>query len=154
MMMDRPLMPRGLSRSDIVLEARRWIGTPYRHQASLIGVGADCLGLVRGVWRNLYGFDAEQPPAYSADWAEASRRETLILAANRHLVRVNQDQMQPGDIVLFRFRRHLPAKHAAVVATPETIVHAVEGAAAVEVALSPWWKRRTAAVFQFPHLID
>ena len=52
---------RSLAREAIVSEARRWIGTPYRHQASLIGVGADCLGLVRGVWRNLYGYDAEKP---------------------------------------------------------------------------------------------
>jgi cell wall-associated NlpC family hydrolase len=38
-----------ISRSAIVAEARTWIGTPYRHQASLKGVGCDCLGLVRGV---------------------------------------------------------------------------------------------------------
>lgn len=40
-----------LSRQIIVAETRDWIGTPYRHQASLKGVGCDCLGLVRGVWR-------------------------------------------------------------------------------------------------------
>ena len=33
--------------------ARDWIGTRYEHQASLKGEGADCLGLVRGVWREL-----------------------------------------------------------------------------------------------------
>ena len=35
----------------IVTEARRWIGTPYRHQAATRGAGTDCLGLIRGVWR-------------------------------------------------------------------------------------------------------
>ena len=44
-----------LARKDIVAETRDWIGTPYRHQASLKGVGCDCLGLVRGVWRNVIG---------------------------------------------------------------------------------------------------
>lgn len=39
----------GVTRAAIVAEARRWLGTPYRHQASVIGAGADCLGLVRGV---------------------------------------------------------------------------------------------------------
>ena len=39
----------------IVGAARGWIGTPYRHQASLKGVGCDCLGLLRGVWRELKG---------------------------------------------------------------------------------------------------
>jgi NlpC/P60 family putative phage cell wall peptidase len=36
-----------------------WIGTPYRHQASLKGVGCDCLGLIRGIWRGVYGHEPE-----------------------------------------------------------------------------------------------
>jgi len=50
--------------------AEPWIGTPYRHQASLRGVGCDCLGLIRGVWRELYGSEPELPPPYAPDWAE------------------------------------------------------------------------------------
>ena len=42
---------RHLSRQQSSRRRARWIGTPYRHQASLKGVGCDCLGLVRGVWR-------------------------------------------------------------------------------------------------------
>ena len=61
-----------VTRADIVAEARAWIGTPYRHQASLKGVGCDCLGLVRGVWRAVIGDEPERAPAYSRDWAEAS----------------------------------------------------------------------------------
>jgi NlpC/P60 family putative phage cell wall peptidase len=38
----------------LVTLARGWIGTPYRHQASLKGVGCDCLGLLRGVWREAW----------------------------------------------------------------------------------------------------
>ena len=38
---------------EIVARARAWIGTPYRHRASCRGAGADCLGLVRGVWREV-----------------------------------------------------------------------------------------------------
>jgi NlpC/P60 family putative phage cell wall peptidase len=60
-----------VTRADIACEARRWIGTPYRHQASLHGVGCDCLGLVRGVWRAFYGDEPEVTPAYASDWAEA-----------------------------------------------------------------------------------
>ena len=37
--------------SRIVREARSWIGTPYRHQGALKHAGADCLGLIRGVYR-------------------------------------------------------------------------------------------------------
>ena len=49
-----------------VAAARLWLGTPYVHQASARGAGSDCLGLVRGVWRALYGAEPERPPAYSA----------------------------------------------------------------------------------------
>ncbi|CAN5340949.1 hypothetical protein BH09PSE2_BH09PSE2_03510 [soil metagenome] len=59
-------------RADVVDAARRWLGTPYRHQQSLIGVGADCLGLLRGVWREVQGEEPEPVPPYVADWAEVS----------------------------------------------------------------------------------
>lgn len=137
------------ARDAIVAEARRWIGTPYHHQASLIGVGADCLGLVRGVWRGLNGSETEAPPAYSRDWAEASGVETLLLAAGRHLMPVAGAEGLPGDVVVFRFRAGLPAKHIGILATPASFVHAMEGGAACEIALAPWWRRRIAGVFAF-----
>ena len=61
-----------ITRSLIVAETRAWIGTPYRHQASLKGVGCDCLGLVRGVWRATIGDEPECAPPYAPDWAEAA----------------------------------------------------------------------------------
>ena len=42
------------------MAARAWLGTPYRHQASVKGVGADCLGLVRGLWREVAGAERAQ----------------------------------------------------------------------------------------------
>ena len=51
-----------MRRDEIVEAARAWLGTPYHHQASLRGVGCDCLGLVRGVWRELYGPEPEAAP--------------------------------------------------------------------------------------------
>jgi hypothetical protein len=40
-------------RARALTAARSWLGTPYRHQASVKAQGADCLGLVRGVWREV-----------------------------------------------------------------------------------------------------
>ncbi len=54
--------------------ARAWIGTPYHHQGSVRGAGTDCLGLIRGVWREFYGREAEIAPPYSRDWAGGRRR--------------------------------------------------------------------------------
>jgi cell wall-associated NlpC family hydrolase len=42
-------------------------GTPYVHQASARGAGTDCLGLLRGEWREVLGREPEHVPAYSMD---------------------------------------------------------------------------------------
>lgn len=134
----------------IVAEARSWIGTPYRHQASLKGVGCDCLGLVRGVWRAFFGEEPESIDAYTPDWAEASGIEQLAEAALRHLVPIDPMQFGSGDVLLFRWRPGLAAKHAAIAASADTMVHAHDGAAVAEVAIAPWWRRRLAYAFRFP----
>jgi NlpC/P60 family putative phage cell wall peptidase len=139
-----------LKRSDIVAAARGWLGTPYRHQASLKGVGCDCLGLVRGVWRDCVGAEPERAPPYAADWAEAGAGETLLEAAERHLVRIRNNEMRAGDVVLFRWRAHLPAKHAGLLASPIAMIHAQEGVEVCEVPLGHWWQRHMAGVFRFP----
>jgi NlpC/P60 family putative phage cell wall peptidase len=136
----------------IVALARGWIGTPYRHQASCRGIGCDCLGLVRGVWRELYGDEPEAVPAYSAGWAETPARtgEPLAAAARRHLQEIDTRSLAPGDVVLFRWRSHLPAKHVGITVSDTCMVHAQEGAAVCEVALTSWWRRHQAYAFRFP----
>ena len=133
----------------IVTEARSWIGTPYRHQASLKGVGCDCLGLLRGVWREVMGQEPELPPPYSPDWAEAGA-DTLVAAARRYLVGIERHEIAPGDVLLFRWRDTLPAKHCAVATSPSSMIHAHNGACVVEVALCGWWRRHLTHAFRFP----
>jgi NlpC/P60 family putative phage cell wall peptidase len=139
-----------ITRQIIVAETRRWIGTPYRHQASLEGVGCDCLGLVRGVWRAVIGQEPELAPPYAPDWAEATGNESLAEAAARHLISIPLSDIAPGDVLLFRWRAHMPAKHAALATAPDLMVHAHDGAAVAEVAIAPWWRRRLAYAFRFP----
>ena len=133
----------------IIAEARSWIGTPYRHQASLKGVGCDCLGLLRGVWRGVMGQEPELPPPYSPDWAEAGA-DTLVAAARRYLTEIERHEIAPGDVLLFRWRDALPAKHCAVATSPTSMIHAHDGASVVEVALCSWWRRHLAHAFRFP----
>lgn len=137
-------------RARALSEARAWVGTPYRHQASLKGAGADCLGLVRGVWRALYGTEPEPAPAYRADWAERGGEETLLAAARRRLIALDEGAAAPGDVLLFRYAAGHPAKHCAVLSAPERMIHAWHGQAVCETALGPWWRRRLAGVFAFP----
>jgi NlpC/P60 family putative phage cell wall peptidase len=135
--------------------ARSFIGTPYRHQGSRRGVGCDCLGLVRGVWRDLYGSEPETPGPYTPDWAERADGEPLIEAATRHLLPLDRAEALPGDLVLFRWRTGAAAKHCGILdAVPPgegpRVIHAYEGAAVLSSPLTPAWTRRIAAAFRFP----
>jgi NlpC/P60 family putative phage cell wall peptidase len=141
------------SRQCVVDAALRWLGTPYRHQASLRGIGCDCLGLVRGVWREIYGREPEAMPAYTADWAEARQAETLAEAAGRHMAAIAPQDATTGDLLLFRWRAPLPAKHAAIFVAPDRFIHAQDGAA----TRATGWRarrRRIAFAFQFPGVTD
>ncbi|MBB4121597.1 NlpC/P60 family protein [Martelella radicis] len=134
-----------------VAVAETWIGTPYRHQAARRGVGCDCLGLIRGVWDALYG---ELPGAdidYAPDWAERSGQERLLDAAMLFCGEpLAQNEMAPGDILLFRWRPQFAAKHAGILSGPDQFIHAYEQAGVTRSSLVPGWRRRIAGVFRFP----
>lgn len=137
----------------VVDEARRWIGTPYRHQASCKGAGADCLGLVRGVWRAVLGAEPERAPAYSMDWSEPQGEERLWEAARRHLTDLPGRAPEFGNVVLFRMRSGSVAKHLGIISeageTP-AFIHAYSGRGVIESPLSQPWARRIVARFDFP----
>lgn len=140
----------GAPRAAAVSEALTWVGTPYRHQASAKGLGCDCLGLLRGVWRALYGAEPEAAGPYAPDWAEAGEADRLLVAARRHCIELPLHRMGAGDVVLFRWRRHLPAKHVGILVGADRFVHAYQGQAVVASALVPQWRRRIAGAFAFP----
>ncbi|MEK4035651.1 NlpC/P60 family protein [Methylocystis sp. IM3] len=143
-----------VTRTAIVAAARRWIGTPYLHQASLMHVGCDCLGLVRGVWRAVIGDEPEEAPPYTPDWAEALGCETLLDAAGRHFEPAAPGGFCAGDILVFRFRDDLPAKHLGIATSSTHMVHAHSGACVAEVAIGAHWRKRITAVFAFPGVAD
>lgn len=130
--------------------AQGWIGTPYRHQASRKGVGCDCLGLMLGIWRDLYGEMAPLRPTYSPDWAETSHGEPLLEALRARCGELDLSEMRHGDILAFRWQPGAAAKHLALLAPENRIIHAYEGHAVTASAFVPSWRRRVAGVFAFP----
>jgi len=139
------------NRERIVAVARTWIGTPYRHQGARKGVGCDCLGLVRGVWVEITGSAAQEPGAYAPDWAERAGSERLMTAARQHCGDpVPLSHAVAGDIVLFRWRAGVAAKHAGILTGPDHFIHSYEPAGVIESALVPSWQRRIAAVHRIP----
>lgn len=134
----------------VVAEALTWLGTPYRHQGRRKGVGCDCIGLVLGVWRAVHGEPPEQPGPYAPDWAEAGGEERFLRGVRRHFREKPAGEMATGDLLIFRWRPHLPAKHAGILVGRDRFVHAYEGNAVSLSALVPQWRKRIAGVFSFP----
>jgi len=134
-------------RADVVAVAQRWLGTPYQHQASCEGAGADCLGLVRGIWREVCGDEPAVVPAYTPDWSETAKDERLLVEMGRYFDPV-AGEAEVGDVLVFRIRA--VAKHLAVASAQGKIIHAYSGRGVVETPLSAAWERRIAGVFRFP----
>ncbi|WP_045389189.1 NlpC/P60 family protein [Falsirhodobacter sp. alg1] len=142
-----------MSGEEFVMAARRWIGTPYVHQADVRGAGTDCLGLLRGVWREVLGQEPETVPAYTADWSEPSGDEVLMRAADRWLLRQSGGEPGSGDVLLFRMRSSGVAKHLGIVSGPGRFIHAYTGHGVTESPLSAPWQSRIAARYAFPERI-
>ncbi len=145
----------GPSRGDIIAVTRSWLGAPYLHQASQKGVGTDCLGLVRGVWRELYGEEPEFPPPYTPDWSERhwsgqQGAEPLKRAAEKYLEPQAAGGQLPGNVVLFRVVPRGPAKHIGILSDHDRFIHAYAGREVTESWLSRWWQARIVGLYAFP----
>ncbi len=134
----------------VVAIARSWIGTPYHDQASLKGVGCDCLGLARGIWREINGAEPVPVPPYSRGWGEVGQREVLVEGAARALIPIAVGEAREGDLVVFRMRDGSIAKHVGVLTGPDRFVHAYERLGVIEEPLTSAWRRRIAFAFRFP----
>lgn len=145
------------ARHDVIAAAKGWIGTPYQHQARTKGAGCDCLGLILGVWQELGGALPDVPP-YSQDWSEPQGDERLWRAAADLLTpRTPGAPAQIGDVVLFRMRDGMVAKHLGVMSQINDMprfIHAMSGHGVIESHLSSPWARRVVARFALPLIGD
>ena len=134
---------------EIVGAARAWLGTPYRHRASTPGAGCDCLGLVRGVWRTLYGAEPAGGPNINAGGGGGGRGGGGVGGGRGPFPRA-AGAPRAGEVVLFRLQRNLPPRHCGIMVSGERFIHAQEGLGVVEANLGESWRKRVAAVFEFP----
>lgn len=142
----------------VIATARAWLGTPYHDQASLKGVGCDCLGLARGVWREVVGPEPFPIPPYSRDWGETGPREVLADGARRMMIEVEPGDAGPGALVLFRMMPRAIAKHVGILTGPaprigpgaSSFIHAYERLSVIEEPLTQAWARKLAFAFLFP----
>lgn len=140
---------------EIVHEARKWVGTPYHHQAALLGVGVDCVGLLRGVYNGLSGSDIQNPENYSGAW-HIHRSEEKLYKTLRDVFNLKEKPAHtflPGDILIFGMGSG-PGAHAAIVSEPNKIIHSYrEIGRVVENHLDARWNRRIRFCFEFPGVV-
>ncbi len=135
-------------------EAVKWLGTPYRHQASLCQVGCDCLGLLRGVWRAVCATPLEPLPPYSRHIRPNAQERRLEEAANRYLIRLNgpvpTELLAPGTVLLFCMHGHSSPTHCAIGLGEGDMIHAQERRGVLRTPLSDRWRRRIHSLYLFP----
>jgi NlpC/P60 family putative phage cell wall peptidase len=140
-------------REAIVIEAREWVGTRYKHQASLKGVGCDCIGLIAGVGRAL-GFQSaerfDRDPRFRA-YSRTPEPKMLFQACAEYLEPVPLLRSQPGDILLTRFKDD--PQHFALLADRDGqryMVHSyTQARKVVENRIDDTWLKRIVSTFKF-----
>jgi NlpC/P60 family putative phage cell wall peptidase len=144
-------------RRRIVEHARSWIGTPYQHQASVVGRGCDCLGLVRGVWREMLGAEPVAALDYSPSWGEVAHEEVLQSALQKYFEPETLDPTRSGCVISFRIHKRSIVKHIAItmgcVNDQPQMIHSYNNNGVVLSPLNAAWIRRCAGQYSFPRRI-
>ena len=142
------------TRAAVIAEARRWIGTRWRHQGRTAG-GLDCVGLLIVVARSLNLIDQsalDEADRVASGYSRYPRGDALRRTLLQHLQPV--EISRPADILLFRIDAE--PQHLAIAAEHPTggmsIIHAYAPAPhrVIETILDDTWRRRLVAVFALP----
>lgn len=88
-----------VNRNQVVLEARKWVGTPFQDKGRLRGLGVDCVGLILCVMRDLRLNDwVDEFKVYSR---QPVGRVAFDLCAER-LIQKPIDKLWLGDVLCLR----------------------------------------------------
>jgi len=135
------------TRDALVAQIRLWIGTPFVPEASLRGVGADCAGLILGVWRD----------AFSTAYSQRPNAKTSLETAAATLLLTQSLSPALADILLFAPEPGGRATHAGFLTTnapnAARFVHAHWGQGVVESRFGAWWAARLVGVYSFPETL-
>lgn len=138
-----------MTRAEIIAAAHGWLGTPWVHQASCRGAGADCIGLVAGVAAECGSPDAARFLATPA-WRCYGRHpdSTFLFAVCDELMdRIAVEAAALADLLVFRCGKH--PMHFGIVADGGRMIHAWLGAGKVcEHQLDAKWRARIVRAYR------
>jgi NlpC/P60 family putative phage cell wall peptidase len=146
-----------VTRAQVLVEAREWIGTRYQHQAHQKRVATDCGGLVYGVGAKLGLFprDVSQIPESPSfvGYARQARNGSLMRACELLMTEIPFEMAQPGDVFLMKFDGE--PQHVGFFGAYQyggfSLIHSYANARkVVESRMDEQWRSRIIATFVLP----
>jgi NlpC/P60 family putative phage cell wall peptidase len=124
--MTQALTHEQLERSQVIAEAHRWIGTPFRHDAEVCGGGVDCAHLVNAVYAAANRMTHIKFPHYAPDWWKHANdpEQHIVENMKKYFREITEAEAKPGDICVLYIGRAwahcliLTGRHTAVEAWP------------------------------------
>jgi cell wall-associated NlpC family hydrolase len=114
-------------RDAVIVEARSWMGTPFRHGARLKGINADCETFLAEVYALTGVFTARDIPYVPSQWFLNGREELYLQYLSRYATEyeftpgTGQDDPKPGDIICVKHR--WVHSHGAIVLEWPHVIH-------------------------------
>lgn len=137
------------NREKALILAYEWVGTPYKHQACLHGIGVDCIGLIIGIYETLYGRLPIKVPPYTPYWAEETGQELMVDIAKDYLIPIKIGKELPGDVLMYRMFKNGATKHTGIFSKEGYMIHAYSGHNVLETGLVNNRGSKLTYVFRF-----
>jgi cell wall-associated NlpC family hydrolase len=127
-------MTEAEQRAAVVAAARLWAGTPWHHEARVIGAGVDCAQIICDVYERA-GLIPHIEPRYARQWGLHQDRELFIEWIEKNGGHeIERSTVQAGDIATFKFGRTF--FHGAIFTAPNTVIHADMNMGVIEEPIS------------------
>ena len=139
-----------VTKTQIMLEARSWVDTPFLHQGRIKGVAVDCIGVPICVGKELNFIAYDEIP-----YGTLPDGRRLVVEVEKRMDRVPRpwpENIEIGDLVLIAWRRY--PIHAAIVGEVDgdlTLIHALrDNGKVVEHRLDDEWLYLVKRVYRYP----
>jgi cell wall-associated NlpC family hydrolase len=141
-----------IDKSKIVAQARTWLGTPFKHQGRLKGVGVDCLGLIICTLAELeISFTGKNISEIDEkNYSMLPSGERLQNKLNQYAQAITNSQIMAGDILLMQFSGE-PQHLAFATNHPNGLglIHSyLQAGKVVEHSLDELWQSRIFATYR------
>lgn len=137
-------------RSQIITEARSWVGTRFKHQGRVKKSGnskggCDCIGLIVGVGRNLNIKCNDQPIEFfdNLSYSKFPDGQGLKRVLDLCLIPIDVESAKPADILLMRISKE--PQHVAFIGDKNgrSLIHSyIQARGVVEHSLDEYWQQK------------